>query len=48
VAPGDSLSLIAQRLYGDMFQWPRLYQANQDTIRDPNLIEVGWVLRIPR
>jgi nucleoid-associated protein YgaU len=48
VVAGDSLSLIAQRVYGDLMQWPRLYQANQDRIGNPNTLEIGWVLRIPR
>jgi LysM repeat protein len=48
VVAGDSLSLIAQRVYGDLFQWPRIYQANQDRIGNPNVLEIGWSLRIPR
>ena len=48
VVPGDSLSLIAQRVYGDLMQWPRIYQVNQDRIGNPNVVNVGWVLRIPR
>jgi LysM repeat protein len=48
VVPGDSLSLIAQRVYGDLMQWPRIYQANQGRIGNPNVLEVGWVLQIPR
>ena len=48
VVPGDSLSLIAQRVYGDLMQWPRIYQVNQDRIVNPNVVNVGWVLRIPR
>jgi hypothetical protein len=48
VVPGDSLSLIAQRMYGDLFQWPRIYQANLDRIGNPNVLEIGWSLRIPR
>jgi nucleoid-associated protein YgaU len=27
--------------------WPRLFTANRDRINDPDLIQVGQVLRIP-
>ncbi len=48
VVSGDSLSKIAQRQYGDMNQWRRIYEANQDQIKDPDLIHPGQKLRIPR
>ncbi len=47
VVAGDSLSGIAQKLYGAQDQWPRIFQANQDQISDPNQIFPGQVLRIP-
>ena len=48
VVSGDSLSKIAQRQYGDMNQWRRIYDANKDQIKDPDLIHPGQKLRIPR
>lgn len=48
VVEGDSLSLIAQRAYGDMFAWPEIWTANRDEIDNPNIIEPGMVLEIPR
>ena len=48
VVAGDSLSKIAQREYGDMKQWRRIYEANKDQIKDPDLIHPGQKLRIPR
>jgi len=48
VVAGDSLSKIAKRQYGDMNQWRRIYEANQDQIKDPDLIHPGQKLRIPR
>ena len=45
---GDSLSKIAKRLYGDANQWKRIFEANRDRIKDPDLIQPGWKLRIPR
>ena len=48
VASGDSLSKIAKRYYGDMNQWQRIYDANRDQIKNPDLIHPGQKLRIPR
>ena len=47
VVAGDTLGGIAQRLYGDSTQWPRIFNANQDQIADPDQIFPGQVLRIP-
>jgi len=47
VQKGDSLSKIAKREYGDAQQWRRIYEANRDTIKDPDLIYPGQVVRIP-
>ena len=47
VKPGDSLSKIAQRFYGNGNLWPRIHEANKDQIRDPDLIHPGQKLTIP-
>lgn len=49
VVEGDSLSNISARVYGDYSLWPRIYSANQTTLKssDPNLIYPGEVLNIP-
>jgi uncharacterized protein YidB (DUF937 family) len=47
VAPGDSLSKIAKRYYGDAQQWRRIYDANREEVKDPDLIHPGQRLRIP-
>jgi len=47
VAPGDSLSKIAKRYYGDAQQWRRIYDANREQVKNPDLIQPGWKLRIP-
>ncbi len=47
VVAGDTLSGIARSAYGDSNLWPRLFVANRDTISDPNLIQIGQVLRVP-
>lgn len=48
VVAGDSLSKIAKRHYGDMNQWRRIYEANRDQIKDPDLIHPGQTLKLPR
>jgi nucleoid-associated protein YgaU len=47
VVKGDSLSKIAERLYGDADEWRRIYEANRDSIKDPDLIYPGQTLRLP-
>jgi len=47
VAPGDSLSRIARRMLGSENRWREIFDANRDTIANPNAISVGQVIRIP-
>jgi nucleoid-associated protein YgaU len=47
VVKGDSLSKIAQRAYGDGKKWRKIFEANKDIIKDPDLIYPGQSLRIP-
>lgn len=47
VVAGDSLSKIAKREYGDASEWKRIYEANRDQIKDPDLIYPGQTFRIP-
>ena len=47
VVSGDSLSKIAKRHYGDANAWRRIYEANRDQIKDPDLIHPGQMLKIP-
>jgi nucleoid-associated protein YgaU len=44
VENGDSLSKIG-KTYG--VSWQDIYEANKDIIKNPDLIEVGWKLKIP-
>ena len=50
VVAGEYLSKIANywEIYNDASQWPRIYEANRDRIRDPDLIYPDQVLDIPR
>ena len=50
VQKGDKLRIIAGRreIYNDPYQWPLLYKANRDQIRDPHVLFVGQRLVVPR
>lgn len=47
VAPGESLSDIAARVYGDADAYQRIIDANRDKIADPNVIQPGMTLTVP-
>ena len=54
VQAGDYLSRIAAHCYGDGSRWREIWEANRDrvmedgrTFSNPNLVYVGWTLRIP-
>ena len=47
VAAGDSLSKIAKKVYGDAKKWQKIFEANKDQIKNPDLIHPGQVLKIP-
>ncbi len=47
VASGDSLYLIAKRIWGDGGRWREIYNANTDKIKNPNRIYAGQILTIP-
>ncbi|HYF62100.1 MAG TPA: LysM peptidoglycan-binding domain-containing protein [Herpetosiphonaceae bacterium] len=47
VQPGDSMRRIAERFYGDEMKWKRIYEANRDKIKNPDLIHPGQEFIIP-
>jgi nucleoid-associated protein YgaU len=47
VQPGDSLSKIAKEFYGNPNDYMRIFEANRDTLNDPNKIQAGQELVIP-
>ncbi len=48
VQPGNTLWLMAAEAYGDGDAYSQIFLANQDAIRDPNLIYPGQIFSIPR
>jgi nucleoid-associated protein YgaU len=49
VVKGDCLWFIAKKKehYGNGFAWPKIYQANKDQIKNPNLIYPKQILKVP-
>lgn len=47
VKKGDTLWALAKKYYGSGAKYPTIYNANKDKIKNPNLIQIGWVLKIP-
>jgi nucleoid-associated protein YgaU len=47
IQPGDSLSKIARKYYGNAADWQKIYNANKDKIKDPNMIYPGQKIIIP-
>lgn len=47
VQPGNTLWAIAQETYGDGILYVRVFEANADLIRDPDLIYPGQIFRLP-
>lgn len=47
VQSGDTLSKISKQFYGDANKYMQIFEANRDQLKDPNVIKVGQVLKIP-
>ncbi len=47
IQSGDTLSKIAKKYYQDANQYPKIFAANKEVIKDPNLIYPGQKIRIP-
>lgn len=47
VESGDTLSGIAKRFLGNGSAYPKIFEANREVIKDPNLIYPGQKIRIP-
>jgi NitT/TauT family transport system substrate-binding protein len=47
VNAGDTLSHLALRFYGSTHKWPKIYDANAKTLKNPDYIYIGQELLIP-
>ena len=48
VQPGSTLWAISREAYGEVIKYVRVYEANRDRIRDPDLIYPGQVFTLPQ
>ena len=48
VKGGDNLSKISKQFYGDANEYMRIFYANRDKLNDPDKIQVGQQLTIPK
>lgn len=47
IESGDTLSKIAKKYYQDAAQYPRIFAANKEVIKDADLMYPGQKIRIP-
>lgn len=47
IQKGDTLSGIAKNYYGKANDYPRIFEANREVIKNPDLIYPGQKIRIP-
>jgi NitT/TauT family transport system substrate-binding protein len=47
IAAGDTLSMLALRYYGNAQKWPKIYEANKNTVKNPHYIYIGQKITIP-
>ncbi|MGZ8163988.1 MAG: peptidoglycan-binding protein LysM [Methylobacter sp.] len=47
IESGDTLSRIAQKFYKNAAEYTRIFEANREVIKDPDLIYPGQKIRIP-
>jgi nucleoid-associated protein YgaU len=48
VKPGDSLSKIAKSAYDNAGEYMRIFEANKNILKDPNVIQPGQKLVVPK
>lgn len=46
VQAGDTLMKIAFEVYGNVYEWHKIYELNQSKLSDPNVIPAGTVLQV--
>ena len=47
IEKGDTLSAVSKRFYGKAKFWRQIYEANRDTIEDPDRIFRGQTIKLP-
>ena len=47
VQKDDTLQKISKKIFGSYGKWYKIYEANKDKIKNPNILKPGTVLTIP-
>lgn len=47
VTAGDNLYLLSGYYYGNARLWEKIFNANREALKNPNILETGQELRIP-
>ena len=47
VQSGDTLGHVALTYYGDHLKWRKIYEANKQTMKNPNFLYIGQRIMIP-
>jgi nucleoid-associated protein YgaU len=47
VKAGDTLSHVALQYYGNARKWPQIYEANKETMKNPNYLYIGQKINVP-
>lgn len=48
IADGDTLTSLAEKYLGNAARWQELFKHNQDVLKNPDLLPIGRVIRIPQ
>lgn len=48
IKKGDTLWALARKHYGAGRKYTKIYNANKDIIKDPNKLQIGWKIKIPK
>ena len=47
IEKGDTLSAVSKRFYGKAKFWRQIFEANRDTIEDPDRVFPGQTIKLP-
>ena len=47
IKAGDTLSKLAEQYYGSAGKWEKIYEANRESIKNPNYVFIGQKITIP-
>jgi len=45
---GDTLQKVSKKFYDTYRKWNKIFEANQDILKDPNKLKPGTVIKVPK